>query len=671
MITTDDTDRAPRARRPAGRLWRRPAAVLAAVMLASGCAPVAAPPEPATRDTTTAPLTQENVDAWLDEMVPGAMEEYSIAGGTVSVVSEGELLTARGFGYADVEAETPVDPEDTLFRVGSISKSFTATAVMQLVEAGELDLDTDIEEYLDFELERTFPGDVTMRHLLTHTPGYEERIRGAILPEGTEVDLRESVAVDPPHQIHEPGTIPSYSNYGYALAGYIVERVSEMSLEEYSQQNIFEPTGMSSSTADQPVPDELQPRVSNGYDTADGPVMEFETVSDAPAGSVTSSATDMAQFMFAHLGELDDEGGGLLQPDTRALMHEPGLDADSLGDLSEGLRMTLGFFEEDRNGHRILGHGGDSTAFQSHMQVFPEQGAGIFLNFNSNGAVDEEEVLHGTYVLREDMLNGFADRFFPPPDGEAGSDSESPTEMEHARMLEGTYMPSRSIQSNFMEFFYVLEGTVNITANSDGTITVNPGPKSGTAVLYEEIEPWVWREVGGSYQLAAHLENGEVVAFGGQSSVFLPAEPQQNPSAALPIIGASLLVLALALLAWPIGALVRRLRSLPKRDPAGRGARALYRVGIAAILLAAAGWFVTVELLQQFVDVPIFALRALQVLQLLGLLSVIPATISLIGDLRRKAGWTTYVGGTLVVLALASIGSFALLLNVIGPSVSY
>ncbi|OOC54903.1 MULTISPECIES: serine hydrolase domain-containing protein [Nocardiopsis] len=665
VITTDDTGRASLARRPARGRWRWPAALLATATLATGCAPADAPPEPATGDTATAPLTRENVDAWLDETVPAALEDGGIAGGAVSVVHDGELLTAREYGYADVEAEKPVDAEDTLFRVASVSKSFTATAVMQLVEAGELDLDTDVEEYVDFELERTFPADITLRHLLTHTAGYEERIAGAILPEGTEADLRESVSVDPPHQLYVPGTTPAYSNYGYALAGYIVEHTSGTPLDDYFRQNIFEPAGMTSSTLAQPLPEELRSRLSNGYVTADGPPRAFETVSDSPAGAVTSSATDMARFMLAHLGDLDDEGGGLLQPDTRALMQEPGLASDSLGGLAEGSRMTLGFFEEDRNGQRVLGHGGDSTVFHSHMQILPEQDAGIFLNFNSDGK--ESAVYH----LRSTLLEGFADRFFPPPGGGADGDAESPTAQEHARMLEGSYASSRSIQSNFMAAYYAVDGATRITANPDGTIVVNPAPESLGPGLYEEVEPWVWREVGGHRLLAARLAGGEVEAFGGAASTYLPAGPAQTPSVVVPVLGASLLVLVLTMLSWPVGALVRRWRSLPKPGPAGRRVRVLTRVGVAAVVVAAAGWIGVVVVLSQLQDVPTFVLRLLQVLQLLGLGAIVPSAMALTGDIGRKAGWARYAGGALVLLALLGMGWIALFLNFLSPSVSY
>src|SRR5690606_9419985 len=192
-----------------------------------------------------------------DGLVPAALERSGIPGAAVAVVHDGQVLTARGYGWADTGSAggepRPVDPDRTLFRVGSISKVFVATAVMQLVEQGRIDLDADVERYLDFPLPRAFAQPVTMRHLLTHTAGFEERIKGLIALDGPGPDLRETVAVDPPEQVFAPGTVPAYSNYGYALAGYVVERVSGVPFDAYVEQNVIRRAGMTSSTFAQPL----------------------------------------------------------------------------------------------------------------------------------------------------------------------------------------------------------------------------------------------------------------------------------------------------------------------------------------------------------------------------------------------------------------------------------
>nr|BFF26358.1 hypothetical protein GCM10025732_43230 [Glycomyces mayteni] len=294
------------------------AAALAAVaVLATACGSAApAAPDPHVPDAPEA-LTAANVDAWLDETLPGMLEAEGIAGASVAVVGGGEVLTTRGFGTA--APGTPVDPADTLFRPGSISKVFTATAVMQLVEAGELDLDADVAAYLDFEIERNYPDDLTLRHLLSHTAGFEERVAGLIGLDGEEVDLRAALATDPPEQVFRPGTTPSYSNYGNALAGYIVERVSGVPFEEYIEANLLQPLGMDSSSFRQPLPADLAGRVSEGYDDAGGPAQPFEYVGTPPAGALSATADDMAKFMLSQLGV----GTQLLEAATREQMFSP------------------------------------------------------------------------------------------------------------------------------------------------------------------------------------------------------------------------------------------------------------------------------------------------------------------------------------------------------------
>ncbi|MBM0278541.1 serine hydrolase domain-containing protein, partial [Micromonospora tarensis] len=358
-------------------------------------------------------LTGSDVDAWLDGLLPAALDRTDIAGATVAVVHHGKIVSVRGYGYADTGragvGAVPVDPDRHLFRMGSVSKLVTATAVLQLVQSGQLDLDADVETYLDFDLPRRFERAVTLRHLLTHTAGFEERISGLIGTDGSAVELRRALVTDPPEQIYQPGTVPAYSNYGNALAGYIVERVSGTRFEEYVQRNILDRAGMPSSTFEQPLPAPLRDRMSKGYDTSAAPAAPFEIVGTPPPGALSAPATDMARFMLAQLGEPVGFAPLLDQP-TRELMQRPALDATSLGTLADGPRMTLGFFEENRNGHRILGHGGDTNYFHSHLQIYPDDRAGIFLSLNStgSGALDSHD-------LRQSVVNGFADRYFPAP----------------------------------------------------------------------------------------------------------------------------------------------------------------------------------------------------------------------------------------------------------------
>src|SRR5579871_4572227 len=232
----------------------------------------------------TPQLTKQDLESFFDGFIPIQLQRDDIAGAVVAVVKDGNVLFAKGYGYSDVKAGKPVSPDATLFRPGSISKTFTWTAVMQLVEQGKLDLDRDINDYLDFQVPHTFGRPVTLRNLMTHTAGFEEVIKDLSVDRADDLpSLQAFIKTHEPKQIYVPGTIPAYSNYGADLAGYIVQRVSGLTFEQYIQQNIFGPLGMTRATFVQPLPDPLKPMMSNGYAVASEDAKPFELVPPEPA----------------------------------------------------------------------------------------------------------------------------------------------------------------------------------------------------------------------------------------------------------------------------------------------------------------------------------------------------------------------------------------------------
>lgn len=626
------------------------------------------PPPPISAPAGEHALEQADVDAWLDGLLPAALESAGVAGGVVTVVDDGKVVTTRGYGHADTGTTggeaVPIDAEDTLFRPGSVSKLFTATAAMQLVESGDVDLDTDISEYLDIEVPRTFDEPITLRHLLTHTAGFEERIAGLIGSGDISPVLRDVLATDPPEQVYEPGTVPGYSNYGNALVGYIVEHVSGVPFEEYVERNIFQPAGMTSSTFAQPLPDELSDRISQGYTTSGEAPGPFEIVGTAPAGSLTASAPDMARFMLAQLGE--PGAGTLLEPETLDLMHAPALDESTLGDLAAAPRMALGFFDESRNGRWILGHGGDTNYFHSHLQIYPEERTGIFVSLNSTGNTG-----YATLALRESVLHGFTDRYFPADSAPAPSTVDQATTTQHAAAAEGSYVSSRNMQSTFLAALDAFS-TTQVTAREDGRLLFTPGPGSATPALYEEVEPWVWREVDGQRTIAMRVADGEVEAIGFEGAfALLPAQPERAQAVVLPVLGASALILLVAAIAWPVGAIVRRVRHRSLPAGTGRVTRILANIGVVSAVLALAGWTVTVMTVMGLEDVSESSLRQLQVVQGLGVLAIVPAVLQLVGAVRHRHGWRRVLGLTLVVLALVGVAWFSFEFRLLAPSVSY
>src|SRR5215204_3425632 len=353
------------------------------------------------RDLSTAPSQQQGptdpaeLEAFLDKLLGKEMEKHHIAGAAVSVVKDGELFFAKGYGDADLEKSIPVDPERTNFRIGSTAKLFTWTAVMQLAEQGKLDLNEDINTYLDFRIPDTYPQPITLKHLMTHTAGFEDRYFERLASDPNElVPPREWLISHMPARVRPPGDIAAYSSYGTALAGYIVARVSGEPYDQYIQEHILNPLGMVHTTAQSSMPPDIRAHTSVGYTYKDGAFKEFPEYSDmgqpalVPAGDMQSSATDMARFMIAHLqnGRYSDANiaeARILNKSTTQQMHTTLYTPDP-----RLLGTAYGFFDFSDNGQRTIGHSGGSDPIYSLLLLLPDQNLGVFVVYNSEGGKD-------------------------------------------------------------------------------------------------------------------------------------------------------------------------------------------------------------------------------------------------------------------------------------------
>lgn len=502
-------------------------------------------------------LNRVDLEAWLDGYVPYALHAGDVVGAVVVVVKDGQVLLQKGYGYADLAQREPVDPDRHLFRPGSVSKLFTWTAVMQLVEQGRLDLDADIGQYIDFEIPERDGTPVTLRQILTHTAGFEEQIRGLITSDPDQlVPLGEALKRWVPERIHSPGATPAYSNYATALAGYIVERVSGQSFDDYIDAHIFDPLGMRNSSFRQPLAPELLANMSKGYARAsDGKPKDYEFISLAPAGSLAATGADMARFMIAHLQNGAYGDARILQEDTAVQMHTTG--QATVGPLNQ---MMLGFYETTLNGHRAISHGGDTRWFHSDLQLFLDEGIGIFVSLNSSGKGG------ASLAIRDGLSEGFVARYLSPSPVPESTVSADDAEL-HARQVAGTYGSSRRPDSNFMSLLGLL-GPVKVYPNEDGTISVSMAvDASGAPKKWREISPYLWQDVASGDRLAADVVDGEVTRFALEPyagiMVFERLDGLGNPSVLMPLLVISLLVLALTALAWPVSALVRRYYRAP------------------------------------------------------------------------------------------------------------
>jgi CubicO group peptidase (beta-lactamase class C family) len=524
-------------------------------------------------------LTKADADAWLDGYVPYALRSGDIAGAVVAVVANGQLLTARGYGYADVAKRRPVDPDRTLFRPGSVSKLVTWTAAMQLVDEGKLDLDRDINTYLDFKVPPYNGQPVTLRQLMTHTAGFEETVKNLIFFDTKRiVSTKESVSGYIPTRIFAPGTTPAYSNYGTQLTAYLVQRASGMDFYDYVEQRIFLPLGMRNSTFRQPLPDRYKPNMATGYGQASGDAQQFEIVGPAGAGSLSSTGTDMARFMLAHL----QGGRGILSPRAAQIMHNT-----ANREIPPLNSMMLGFFETNTNGRQIIGHLGDTLGFHTSLHLFMREGVGFYVSFNSGG---KEAAVS---ALRTSMFQDFADRYFPGQvqDGRVPAAQAA----EHARMMSGNWQVSRKLGSSWLQILNLI-GQVTIATDKDGGLVVSnllqPGGKPRKWV---QIAPFVWRDRDSDDRLAAKVVDGKPVrwSFDILSPFMVYDRVPVAVSAAwlLPALLAGLAVLLLTFLYWPATWFIRRRtgRALTVSGP-GLSAYRMTRLFAGLALAVLIGW---------------------------------------------------------------------------------
>ena len=598
-------------------LWLGCAAVFSSVAIcaqapkAADTKASAAPVKPAAAENSSAKaheLTADDLGPFLDGFMPQQIEHADIAGAVVAVVKDGKLLFAKGYGYADVEKKIPVSPETTLFRPGSISKLFTWTSVMQQVELGKLDLDRDVNDYLDFKIPPAFGKPVTLRNIMTHTTGFEETAKNLFVDSAEELrPTSEYLRVHMPARIFPPGATPAYSNYATTMAAYIVERVSGQNFNDYVEEHIFKPLNMTHATFRQPLPDALKADMSNGYVLGSGEPKHFEYVQVAPAGSLSASAVDMTHFMIAHLQNGKYGDAQILKPETAIQMHarQQGVWPASMN------AMCLGFYEQWLDGHRSIGHGGDTVSFHSNLHLILDANAGLFVSYNSPGRAEIDP--------RGLLFNKFMERYFPAP---PSNQPTLATAAQDAAAVAGSYEVSRRFETNVLAITTVL-GETKITVNpKDNTISMGGKALNQQPERFREVAPMVFREVDGNAKIAfAPDPSGRRIAY--IDYPFMVFQQISNPldkqSVNYFIIGFSLIVIALTLLLWPVAAMLRKHYGKPlSLEPAAKRLRLLVRL----VCFLVAGFVVGLLVILSRTDAPLterndFLLHFLQVIGLL------------------------------------------------------
>lgn len=491
--------------------------------------------------TQTAVLSKEDVSAWLDGQVEKTILNQDLAGLSVSVVKDGEVLISKGYGYSDVASKTALDGSNSLVRAGSVSKLFTWIAVMQLVERGLINLDRDINYYLDFKLPERSDGALTMRALMSHKSGFEEVARGIIAKTAEDaMSLENWLKASVPQRVFAVDEKAAYSNYAAGLAGYVVERMSGMHFEDYIEKHIFSPLGMNTSTFKQPLPESIVGKMAKSYDLASKPQEYFEIIQPAPAGSLSSTAEDMAKFMAALMS--DDAELKVLKKETRSQMWD--FESHNLPSMQ---KMSLGFFRSDRNGYKILSHGGDTQFFHSNLVLIPSPRVGLFISISGTG----KEFYAAK--LRVDLTNGFIDRYFPNMERVEPKTLDPENTRERAIEISGFYQGSRASFSSILSLINPLS-QIKIAVNQDNHLVIDEFKNgSGQVWHWQENEPYIWQQIGGTTKLSFAKDTHGIWQFSVDS--LSPAiqwskvEGMSSGGLWLPILFLSISIIALQLLA--------------------------------------------------------------------------------------------------------------------------
>ena len=619
----------------------------------------------ASQETSAPEMTAADVSAFLDGLMPNQLAREDITGAVVLVIKDGKVLFTKGYGYACGDKKTPVLPDGTLFRPGSVSKLFTWTAVMQLVEQGKLDLDRDVNDYLDFKIPPAYGKPITLRNIMTHTAGFEETVKDMWVGNVSDlVPIGDYVKAHIPARIFPPGVTPAYSNYATTVAGYIVQRVSGEDYFEYIEHHIFNPLGMQHATFRQPLPANLKPLMSCGYELGSEPAKDFELVEPAPAGSSSMTAMDISHFMLAHLQDGKYENVQILKPETAQLMH-----SRQFANLPQTNAMCLGFYEETRNGHRIIGHGGDTLYFHSDLHLMADTGVGFFVSYNSRGKAEISP--------RDALWHAFLDRYFPyePPAGAAVANAA-----EDAASVSGHYIVSRRMDSNFLAVLTPIQ-QLKISPNpTDNTIIANElKDLNGQPKHFREVGPLLFRDINGQSLLGFKRDDtGRLIAvIDYPFMVFQKASWYDSSPFNLFLICTSLGIFVITLILWPIGYFVRRHYGKPLNLTEQQKKLRLWTRLACAIDIVFVVIFVTiVSLVEKFFS--LFSSRMdiwLHLLQLLGWIGVI-GTLAILWNAMvswrsPERGLCSKIGDALVLIAALGYSWFAIYWNLLHWSLQY
>lgn len=500
---------------------------------------LAMPVSATSNGSTPSGIPIENLEEKIDSFVANHIGNTT-PGAAITVVKDGEIIFSKGYGLADIENQVPVNPQETVFEYGSISKLFVWTAAMQLVEKGKLDLNTDIKTYLpkEFKSKLKYEKSITMNQIMSHTAGFEDVYFDLLLNSPEKVlPLKEALLKNQPKQIYDPGSTIAYSNYAVALAGYVIEQISGQPFFEYEMEHIFDPSVMKSTSGHPRLADysELENKKAIGYlPKGDGQFKpgDWTYVSLYPAGSVNGTAEDLANYAIALMPD-ESEASPLFQ--TTSTLDK--MLSQSYTPHKDILSNAHGFWEYDGK-MRGVGHGGNTAAFSTNMVIVPKERFGVIVLTN---AAAEMELTYGIMSL----LLGKPDNL------DIGSDNlPSPSEVE------GRYIAARQAISSYTELLGFLM-PLKVKATGENEIQMSVYGMKGT---YKQVSPYYYVL---TYRENALLDNFPKLYFvmddnkvkritNGQISDYLPLKGDRQ----FPFLFISLMIAIVGLLYFVISPFV-------------------------------------------------------------------------------------------------------------------
>ncbi|WP_149094048.1 serine hydrolase domain-containing protein [Paenibacillus terrae] len=499
-------------------------------------------------------ITPDQLEKTVDQIMSTKLEKLHIPGAAVVVTQGDQIYFSKGYGYADLEQKTAFDPTKTIVPVGSLTKSFSATAAMQLVEQNKLDLNQDVNNYLKSYKASQFQNQpFNLHQLLTHTSGLDEAVYGINSPTKagslpTDQYLSTYFQNQPP--IRKPGVQYDYSNVAYGLVGNLVEQVSGQGLDDYLRTHLFQTMDMPSATLDLPL---NNPALAQSYQWNDGVYQKqpFSYINLPGAGALNVTPNEFSHYLITHLNEGKYGEQVVLQPQTAEAMHALQFAADARLD-----GVGYGFFRGQlETGVPMLWATGEIDDFISEMVLIPSRKIGIFVTIN---AADSGTLLHG------EVINSIAKLLPAESQAAPRSLARSATEVKLSPEVEGVYQVSLNPVHGWGKWIRML-GSIKYTVSiqDDHTLIVNgeyPNENETTDKIFQAAGDGLFAEKGGHLKILLYQQNGTWMMIAPDSKTMKQTTLWHRTWTLLVSYAAASLFFITTLLIWIVRYVIRAIR---------------------------------------------------------------------------------------------------------------